>query len=75
MKLYDVNVKRLFEEVEKCNGNVELVTENGLYNLKSKLSQIAAVAKEFAKDTAREVELKFQKPEDCQRFFKFAING
>ena len=75
MKLYDVNVDKLFKTVSKCSGRVELVCGQDTYDLKSKLSQIAAIAKEFTKGTAKEIELRFQKPEDCQRFFKLAING
>ena len=44
MKLYKIkNIDRFFDAVNRCEGKVELVTDTGIYNLKSTLSQIINV--------------------------------
>lgn len=49
MKVMNItNVEKLFNVIDQCEGKVELVTENGdKFNLKSKLSQYASLAKVF----------------------------
>ena len=76
MKLYNVkNVERLFSEIEKCKGNVELITSDGIYNLKSKLSQIAASAKLFSGSNVKELELKLSDENDCMRMLQYCLSG
>ena len=72
MKMYDVeNIDGFFDTVNKCEGKVELVTDSGIYNLKSKMSQIVACAKAFSNGCIRELELRFSNTEDCMKMTRF----
>ncbi len=76
MKLYNIkNLDLFFKTVKECKGRVELVTSSGIYNLKSKLSQVTIVAKEFSNNKAiKEIEIKLAEPSDCNKFVHYCIN-
>ena len=70
------NVDKLLKTIEKCEGKVELVTEQGdRFNLKSKLSQYAAFAKVLANCTITSIELITSNHADAERLMKLMING
>lgn len=76
MKMYNIeNVDSFFKAVGSCKGKVELVTDSGLYNLKSALSQIIASAKVFSNGPVRELELKFSDGDDCLKMMKYCMSG
>lgn len=59
MKVMNVtNLEKFFSVIEECEDKVELVTENGdRYNLKSKLSQYASLAKVFFCERVPSIEI------------------
>lgn len=70
------NIEGLFEIINSCKGNVELVSEEGdRINLKSRLSQYLAVAGVFAKGYVRELELNVEDPEDMNKILEFIVSG
>ena len=51
MKLYDIDIQKLLDLLDKAQGNVYLVTEDGnTLNLKSKLCQLYGVRALFHTD-------------------------
>ena len=66
MKLYDIDIQKLLDLLDKAQGNVYLVTEDGnTLNLKSKLCQLYGVrALEKKKKSSKvSAELKVENPE------------
>ena len=76
MKLVNINnVDRLFEVLNSCSGNVELVSKEGdRINLKSKLSQMMMTAKLFNTTTISELELIVSEPEDMKKVIDFMMS-
>ncbi len=77
MKLYDIDVARLIDLLDKANGNVYLVTEDGnTLNLKSKLCQMYGVKAllESAKDSTISAELNVENPEDELMFINYMMS-
>ena len=77
MKLVNVNnVEGLFEVLDKCKGDVYLVSKEGdRINLKSKLSQMLFTANLFTKDNINELELIVAEQEDKKRVVDFMMGG
>ena len=70
------NVNKFFETVDKCEGRVELVTEQGdRFNLKSKLSQYVSFVKVLANRTVPSIEIITSNHDDAEKLMKFMING
>ena len=70
------NVEKFFETINKCEGRVELVTEQGdRFNLKSKLSQYVSFVKVLANQTVPSVEIITSNHSDAERLMKLMING
>ncbi len=77
MKLYDINVQKLIELLDKAKGNVYLVTDDGnKLNLKSKLCQLYGVRAllEKAKDSTISAELSVENPEDELMFINYMMS-
>lgn len=77
MKLFDIDVLKLMELLDKAKGNVYLVTDDGdKLNLKSKLSQLYGVRTllEQAKNSTISAELNVENPEDEVMFINYMIN-
>ena len=78
MKLFNIkNIDGFFKAVDKCKGQVWLVTNEGdRLNLKSKLSQFVSLANIFTNGAEiPELELVASEPEDIERLMNFMING
>ena len=77
MKLVNVNnVEGLFEVLDKCKGDVYLVSKEGdRINLKSQLSQMLFTANLFTKANINELELIVAEPEDMKRVVDFMMGG
>ena len=70
------NVEKFFETINKCEGKVELVTEQGdRFNLKSKLSQYVSFVKVLANQTVPSIEIITSNHTDAERLMKLMING
>lgn len=77
MKLYDIDVLKLIELLDKAKGNVYLVTEDGnTLNLKSKLCQLYGVRAllESAKNSTVSAELNVENPEDELMFINYMMS-
>ncbi|NLJ31666.1 MAG: hypothetical protein GX424_08720 [Clostridiales bacterium] len=77
MKLFDIDVLKLIELLDKAKGNVYLVTDDGdKLNLKSKLSQLYGVRSllEKAKNSTISAELKVENPEDEVMFINYMMS-
>ncbi len=70
------NIEGLFEIINTCKGNVELVSEEGdRINLKSRLTQYLAVAGVFAHGYVRQLQLIIEEPEDMDKIMEFIVSG
>lgn len=70
------NIEGLFEVINECKGQVELVSPEGdKINLKSKLAQLLAVAGVFSNGYIRELELNVENAEDMNKILEFAMDG
>ena len=70
------NVEKFFETINKCEGKVELVTEQGdRFNLKSRLSQYVSFVKVLANQTVPSIEIITSNHTDAERLMKLMING
>jgi hypothetical protein len=77
VKLYDIDVVKLIELLDKAKGNVYLVTEDGnTLNLKSKLCQLYGVRAllESAKNSTVSAELNVENPEDELMFINYMMS-
>ncbi len=77
MKFEYINdLKGFFEEIDKCQGNVYVVTPDGdRLNLKSRLTQYIAFAEIFDDQVIKDMELVFDKPEDENIVVDFLLHG
>ena len=70
------NVEKFFETINKCEGKVELVTEQGdRFNLKSTLSQYVSFVKVLANQTVPSIEIITSNHTDAEKLMKLMING
>ena len=77
MKLYDIDVVKLIELLDKAKGNVYLVTDDGnKLNLKSKLLQLVGVRSllEKTKNSTISAELSVENPEDELMFINYMMS-
>lgn len=77
MKFEYINdVKGFFEDIDKCTGNVYVVTAEGdKLNLKSKLTQYIAFSELFTDQTIKDMELVFENHEDENRVVDYLLSG
>ncbi len=76
MKLYDIDIQKLLELLDKAKGNVYMVTDDGnKLNLKSKLCQLYGVRQllEKAKNSTISAELNVENPEDELMFINYMM--
>lgn len=76
MKLFDIEINKLIELLDRSKGNVYLVTDEGdNLNLKSKLCQLYGVRTllEKSKDATVSPEIKFENTDDEAMFIRFLI--
>lgn len=77
MKLYDIDILKLIDLLDKAKGNVYLVTDDGnKLNLKSKLCQLYGVRAllEKAKNSTVSAELNVENPEDELMFINYMMS-
>jgi len=77
MKVTNItNVDKFFEVVDKCEGKVELITDNGdRLNLKSNFNQYTAMIKMLAHGKIKQMEIRAEQKKDRQKLIAFMING
>lgn len=73
--LTEENIGKLFEVIDKCEGKIELVSDDFRLNLKSKIAQYVSVAKIFCNVEIDEIELLAYNQEDVNRLLNFMINN
>lgn len=70
------NVEKFFETINKCEGKVELVTEQGdRFNLKSTLSQYVSLVRFFSNCTVPYVQILTSNHADTQKIMKYTMNN
>ena len=70
------NVEKFFETINKCEGRVELVTEQGdRFNLKSTLSQYVALVRFFSNCTVPSVQIVASNHTDTQKIMRYMMNN
>lgn len=76
IKVEKVNqVEKLFEVIDSCNTNVELVTGEGdCLNMKSKLSQYLSMTRMFANGDVPEMEFVTNDEQDVRKLTDFLTN-
>jgi hypothetical protein len=77
LKLYNIDVQKLVELLDKAKGNVYLITDDGnKLNLKSKLCQMYGIHTllEKAKDAPITTEISVENPEDELMFINYTMH-
>ena len=70
------NIDKFFETVDKCEGKVELVTEQGdRFNLKSTLTKYVIFVKIISSCIVPSVRIKTYNYADTQRLLNFMANN
>ena len=70
------NVEKFFETINKCEGKVELITEQGdRFNLKSTLSQYVSLVRFFSNCTVPSVQLVISNHADIQKLMRYMMNN
>ena len=70
------NIDKFFETVDKCEGKVELVTEQGdRFNLKSTLTKYVIFVKIISNRIVPSVQINTYNYADTQRLMKFMANN
>lgn len=70
------NVEKFFETINKCEGKVELITEQGdRFNLKSTLSQYVSLVRVFSNCTVPSVQLVISNHADNQKLMRYMMNN
>ena len=70
------NVEKFFETINKCEGKVELVTEQGdRFNLKSTLSQYVSYVRILSNCTVPPVQIVVTNYADRQKIMKYMMSN
>ena len=77
MKVMNItDIDKFFRTIDRCEGKVELVTDNGdTYNLKSKLGQFASLSKVCFNGKIPVVELITYSPSDKGKIENYLMNS
>lgn len=76
IELHDVEVQAFLAEIDTCEGDVFLVTDEGdRLNLKSKLCQLIGLTKLIEGGKISNAHIECQKPDDETKLFRFNIFG
>ena len=70
------NVDKFFDTVDKCEGRVELVTEQGdRFNLKSTLTKYVVFVKILSNCTVPSAQIRTYNYADAQKLMRFMANS
>ena len=76
IELHNVEVQAFLAEIDKCEGDVFLVTDEGdRLNLKSKLCQLIGLTQLIVGGKISNAHLECSNPEDETKLFRFNIFG
>ncbi len=76
IELHDVDVQAFLAEIDTCEGDVFLVTDEGdRLNLKSKLCQLIGLTKLIEGGKISDAHIECQKPGDETKLYRFNIFG
>ena len=74
--MHDIDVKAFIQALDRCKGNVLLVTsENDRFNLKSKLSQLAGIVNLIEGGRLVEAKIICEDPDDESMLFRLNLFG
>ena len=70
------NIDKFFDTVDKCEGRVELVTEQGdRFNLKSTLTKYVIFVKVLSNCTVPSAQIRTYNYADAQKLMRFMANS
>ena len=70
------NIDKFFEVVDKCEGRVEMLTENGdCLDLRPKLCQFVTLVKMLTDGDVERMEIIAENKKDEQKLMAYMING
>ena len=70
------NITEFFDVIDKCEGKVEIITEDMRLNIKSKIAQYVSIAKIFFnEDIKGEIEILAYNQQDVLRIMNFMNNA
>ena len=76
VEMHNIDVKEFLAEIDKCEGDVFLVTDEGdRLNLKSKLCQLIGLTSLIQGGKIANAHLECKKPEDESKLFRFNMFG
>lgn len=76
VEMHNIDVKEFLAEIDKCEGDVFLVTDEGdRLNLKSKLCQLIGLTSLIQGGKIANAHLECTKPEDESKLFRFNMFG
>lgn len=76
LELHGIDIKEFVEEIDKCKGNVFLITSDGdKLNLKSKFCQIIGLTNIIQGGNIDEAKIICELQEDESRLFRFNLYG
>ena len=77
MKLYNVkNINGFFEAVKGCKGDINVVVNEEMINLKDNIKTYTNIFSTVAKDNGiPELDIKTEYSEDAAKLLRFAIRG
>jgi hypothetical protein len=76
ISMHNIDVRTFIKALDKCKGNVFLVTEeNDRFNLKSKLSQLAGIMNLIEGGKLVEAKIVCEDPEDESMMFRMNLFG
>lgn len=76
VELHKIDFQKFMEAIDKCQGDVFLVTEEGdRLNLKSKLCQVIGLTKLVEGGVVGSAKIVCEKPEDESLLFRFNLFG
>ena len=76
LELHNIDVKQFVSVIEKCEGNVYLITRDGNHlNLKSKLCQILGLAQLIEGGKIASAYVVCENPDDERKIFRFNLLG
>ena len=77
MKIKNIKIqKNFFEILKECEGNIELVTQDGdRLNLKSKLCQYIVMMDIFGNAEIGDIEVFFSQPDDLALVLDYLVRG
>ena len=74
MKLYNItNVNKFTEVVNSCKGEIKLINQTGVHDLKKELENLNKMNEYFGPSKIDEIEIQTTTPEDTMKLIHYLI--